>query len=104
MEEPRKMIDRLKKPHFVPGQTESGNAKKPGRIAENVFRVVASFDMLDANCQRTIHKNCLRTRIGGGVPVASQHTSSKKTTTFGYGQVTAPTPSENWKQSYELSL
>ena len=66
--------------------------------------VAASFDMLDANCQRTIQKNCIRTRIGGGVPVASQHTSSKKTTTFGYGQVTAPTPSENWKQSYELSL
>ena len=39
MEELRKMIDGQKKPHFVQGQTESGSAKKPGRIAEDVFRL-----------------------------------------------------------------
>ena len=39
MEELRKMIDGQKKPHFIQGQTESGSAKKPGRIAEDVFRL-----------------------------------------------------------------
>ena len=39
MEELREMIDGQKKPHFVQGQTESGSAKKPGRIAEDVFRL-----------------------------------------------------------------
>ncbi len=40
----------------------------------------------------------------GGVPPAPQHPSSNKTTIFGYGQITTPTPSENWEQSYELLL
>ena len=104
MEELRKMIDGQKKPHFVQGQTESGSAKKPGRIAEDVFRL--SPHHLTCWMQiAMVQFTKIASELGsGGGPAASQHTSSKKTTTFGYGQVTAPTPSENWKQSYELSL
>ena len=39
MEEPRKMTQKPKKQHFVPWQAESGSANKPGRIAEDVFRL-----------------------------------------------------------------
>ena len=39
MEEPRKMTQKPKRPLFVPWQAESGSAKKPGRIAEDVFRL-----------------------------------------------------------------
>ena len=104
MEELRKMIDGQKKRHFVQGQTESGSAKKTGRIAEHVFRL--SPHHLTRWMQiASVQFTKIASELGsGGVRVASQHTSSKKTTTFGYGQVTAQTQSENWKQSYELSL
>ena len=98
MEELRKMIDGQKKQHFVQGQTESGSGKKPGRIAEDVFRL--SPHHLTCWMQiASVQFTKIASELGsGGVRVA------KKTTTFGYGQVTTPTPSENWKRSYELSL
>ena len=104
MEELRKMIDAQKKPHFVQGQTESGSAKKPGRIAEDVFRL--SPHHLTCWMQIAIVQfTKIASELGsGGVLPAPQHPSSKKTTIFGYGQITIPTPSENWEQSYELLL
>ena len=100
----RKMIDEPKKPHFVPGQAESGLAKKPGRIAEDVFRL--SPHHLTCWMQIAfVQFTKIASELGsGGLPPASWHPSSKKTTTAGYGQVTTPIPSENWKPSYELSL
>ena len=98
------MIDGLKKPHFVPGQNESGPAKKPRRIAEDVFRL--SPHHLTCWMQIAIVQfTKIASEHGSGRGAACSATSKlEKNSTFGYGQVTTPTPSENWKPSYELSL